>query len=201
MAAQEEFERKIAPRVDERVDPSPLLFDVGRETPGQAVDSSAIMSAPGCRAGASSFRRFSMAIAAAFGSCPLSRIELIILLTLASSRSTSGLVPSGGPFISPSPRPDEDSAVPTELVPGLAALVPKAPPVIERNPPPVIDICDPMPPRANAALAERPMPAMTSKAANLFIVTSFVAGALSTLISCIRSFRAKSRQSWNRRSR
>jgi hypothetical protein len=49
----------------------------------------------------------------------------------------------------PSPMPDDESAVPDELVPGAAALVPEAPPVT--------DIwCDPMPlPRANAAVVER----------------------------------------------
>ncbi len=49
----------------------------------------------------------------------------------------------------PWPMPDDQSAVPNELVPGAVALVPKAPPVA--------DIwCDPMPPpRANAAAVER----------------------------------------------
>ena len=49
----------------------------------------------------------------------------------------AGLVPSGGPFIGPSPVPDDESAVPSELVPGAAALVPKAPPVMDI---PVMDI-------------------------------------------------------------
>lgn len=42
--------------------------------------------------------------------------------------------------------PVDGSAVPEEFVPGVAALVPSVPPV---------DICDPMPPRPNAAVAER----------------------------------------------
>ena len=34
-------------------------------------------------------------------------------------------MPSSGPFIAPSPVPDDESAVPKELVPGAAALVPE----------------------------------------------------------------------------
>src|SRR5687767_5829610 len=40
--------------------------------------------------------------------------------------------------------PDDGSAVPREFVPGAAALVPSAPPL-------AIDMCDPPPPRADAA--------------------------------------------------
>jgi hypothetical protein len=78
------------------------------------------------------------------------QIPSIILSTLASSRSIEGLVPSSGPFMAPLPVPDDESAVPNELVPGAAALVPKAPP-------PIMDIeCEPIPPpRANAAVVER----------------------------------------------
>src|SRR4051812_25460763 len=68
------------------------------------------------------------------------QIDPIILSTFASSRSMAGLVPSGGPFIGPSPVPDDESAVPSELVPGAAALVPKAPPVTDI-------LCDPIPPQ------------------------------------------------------
>ena len=58
--------------------------------------------------------------------------------------------------IGPSATPDDGSAVPRELVPGVAALVPKAPPVTDMCDP--IDPIDPMPPpRANAAVVERPM--------------------------------------------
>src|ERR1700690_2432510 len=79
------------------------------------------------------------------------QIDSIILSTLASSRSMAGLVPSSGPFMGPWPTPDDESAVPSELVPGAAALLPKAPPIADIP-------CDPMPPpRANAAVAERPM--------------------------------------------
>lgn len=42
--------------------------------------------------------------------------------------------------------PVDGSAVPKEFVPGVAALEPSVPP---------IDICDPMPPRPNDAVAER----------------------------------------------
>ncbi len=74
------------------------------------------------------------------------QIESIILSTFASSRSIAGFVPSKGPFMG-RPAPDDGSAVPSELVPGVAALVPKAPPIVAA--------CgDPMPPRANAAPAE-----------------------------------------------
>src|ERR1700690_1225338 len=78
------------------------------------------------------------------------QIEFIILSTFASSRSMAGLVPRSGPLMGPWPMPDDESAVPKELVPGAAALVPKAPPVA--------DMCDPMPapPRASAAVVERP---------------------------------------------
>jgi hypothetical protein len=59
------------------------------------------------------------------------QIDPIALSTAASSRSMAGLVPSSGPFMGPSPTPDDESAVPNELVPGAAALVPKAPPVTD----------------------------------------------------------------------
>jgi hypothetical protein len=59
------------------------------------------------------------------------QIYPIILSTFASSRSIAALVPSKGPFIGLSPMPDDDSAVPSELVPGAAALLPKAPPVTD----------------------------------------------------------------------
>jgi hypothetical protein len=59
------------------------------------------------------------------------QIEPIILSTFASSRSMAGLVPSRDPFMGPLPAPDDESAVPNELVPGAAALVPKAPPVTD----------------------------------------------------------------------
>jgi len=51
------------------------------------------------------------------------QIDPIIFSTLASSRSMAGLVPSTGPFIA-RPEPDDESAVPNELVPGAAALLP-----------------------------------------------------------------------------
>ena len=71
------------------------------------------------------------------------QIDPIILSTFISSGSVAGLVPSAGPFMGPWPVPDDESAVPEELVPGAAALAPEAPPVT--------DIwCDP--PRANAAV-------------------------------------------------
>jgi hypothetical protein len=90
------------------------------------------------------------------------QIDPIILSNLASSRSMAGLVPSSGPFVGPLPTPDDESAVPNELVPGAAALVPKAPPVA--------DGCDPMPPpRANAAAVERPTQTATQRAKNLFM--------------------------------
>ncbi len=59
------------------------------------------------------------------------QIDPIILSTFASSRSMAGLVPSSGPFMGPLPIPDDERAVPNELVPGAAGLVPKAPPVTE----------------------------------------------------------------------
>jgi hypothetical protein len=90
------------------------------------------------------------------------QIDPIILSTFASPRSMAGLVPSSGPFIGPSQTPDDESAVPNELVPGAAALLPKAPPVA--------DGCDPMPPpRANAAAVERPTQTATQRAKDLFM--------------------------------
>ena len=59
------------------------------------------------------------------------QIDPIILSTFASSRSMAGLVPSSGPFMGPLPMPDDERAVPNELVPGVAGLVPKAPPVTD----------------------------------------------------------------------
>jgi hypothetical protein len=59
------------------------------------------------------------------------QIDPIILSTLASSLSIAGLVPSSGPFVGPWPTPDDESAVPAELVPGAAALLPEAPPLDE----------------------------------------------------------------------
>ena len=76
----------------------------------------------------------------------------------------AGLVPSSGPFMGPWPMPDDESAVPNELVPGAVALVPKAPPVA--------DIwCDPMPPpRANAAVVERLTQRATQRTESFFML-------------------------------
>lgn len=59
--------------------------------------------------------------------------------------------------------------MPAELVPGAAAVVPKAPP-------PIMDIDDPMPcappmppPRANAAAVERPMQRATQRTKSFFM--------------------------------
>jgi hypothetical protein len=59
------------------------------------------------------------------------QIEFIILSTYASSRSIAELLPISEPFMGPSPMPDDESAVPKELVPGEAALLPNAPPVTD----------------------------------------------------------------------
>ena len=64
------------------------------------------------------------------------QIDVIILSAFASSRSMAGLVPSSGPFWGPLPTPFDESAVPNELVPGAAGLVPKAPPVTGMPPAP-----------------------------------------------------------------
>ena len=75
----------------------------------------------------------------------------------------AGLVPISAPFMGPWPMPDDESAVPRELVPGVAALVPKAPPVT--------DMCDPIPapPRASAAVVERLTQRATQIAESFFI--------------------------------
>jgi hypothetical protein len=54
------------------------------------------------------------------------QIEFIILSIFASSGSIAGLVSSIG-----RPTPSEESAVPDELVPGAATVVPKAPPIVD----------------------------------------------------------------------
>ncbi len=92
------------------------------------------------------------------------QIDPIIFSTLASSRSTPGLVPSSGPFMGPRPTPDDERAVPNELVPGAAALVPNAPPVMDIS-------CDPIPPpRANAAGVKRPAQSATQRTRRLFML-------------------------------
>src|ERR1700755_2072736 len=92
------------------------------------------------------------------------QIDPIIFSTLASSRSTPGLVPSSGPFMGPWPASDDERAVPNELVPGAAALVPKAPPMVDIP-------CDPMPPpRANAAVVKRLAQTATQRTKCLFML-------------------------------
>ena len=60
--------------------------------------------------------------------------------------------------------PDEESAVPSEFVPGAAALVPKAPPVTG-------DIeCDAIPPRPKAAVMESPMLTATQRIESVFMI-------------------------------
>jgi hypothetical protein len=63
------------------------------------------------------------------------QIDAIILFTLASSRSMAGLVPISGPRWGPLPTASDESAVPSELVPGVFGLVPNAPPVKGLAPP------------------------------------------------------------------
>ena|ERR1700761_1947114 len=76
----------------------------------------------------------------------------------------AGLVPSNGPFVGPRPAPDDERAVPNEFVPGVAALVPKAPPVT--------DMCDPMPPpRANAVAVERLTQKATQRTQSVFMLS------------------------------
>jgi hypothetical protein len=59
------------------------------------------------------------------------QIDEIILAALRSSWSTAGSpLPSAAPLVAP-PVPDDESAVPSELVPGEAGDVPAAPPVVE----------------------------------------------------------------------
>jgi hypothetical protein len=67
------------------------------------------------------------------------------------------------PFHGARPMPDDESAVPDELVPGAAALVPRAPPV-------AAIWCDPMPPpRPNAAVAERLTQRATQRTESFFM--------------------------------
>jgi hypothetical protein len=92
------------------------------------------------------------------------QIDPIILSTLASSRSTAGLVPSSGPFWTPLPVPLDESAVPAELVPGAVGLVPKAPPVVE-------EWCDPPPPpRADTEAMEKTRHRATQRPERLFML-------------------------------
>jgi hypothetical protein len=68
------------------------------------------------------------------------------------------------------------------LVPGAAALLPKAPPVT--------DMCDPMPPpRANAAVVERPTQRATQRTKTLFMP-----GLLEDAINVLKT------RSWQQRS-
>src|ERR1700728_1775593 len=91
------------------------------------------------------------------------QIDAIILLTFASSLSMTGLVPSSGPFIGWEV-PDDEIAVPEELVPGAEGLVPAPPPVLTEP------WCDPpLPPRANAAVTERPTHRATQIAESCFM--------------------------------
>jgi hypothetical protein len=57
------------------------------------------------------------------------QIDEIILVTLASSASMAGLVPSSPPAWELVPWPLDDSAVPDELVPGALTRSPEAPPL------------------------------------------------------------------------
>jgi hypothetical protein len=61
------------------------------------------------------------------------QIECNILTTRSSSASTAGSpVPSAGPLsFAPAAPPDDESAVPAELVPGAVGEVPEAPPLLE----------------------------------------------------------------------
>ncbi len=64
----------------------------------------------------------------------------------------------------PCPTSDYDRAVPNELVPGAAALVPKAPPIVDIP-------CDPMPPpRANAAEVKRLVQSATQRTRCFFML-------------------------------
>jgi hypothetical protein len=81
------------------------------------------------------------------------QMDEIIFVTLASSRSIAGLVPSNGPFWAPLPQPLDERAVPSEFVPGAPTRSPKAPPLPMEDE----EWCEPMPPpRAKAAAVERP---------------------------------------------
>src|SRR5277367_4659029 len=95
------------------------------------------------------------------------QIDCTILETSLSWRSTTGLpVPSAGPLMAAPLPPDEESAVPAELVPGAAGLVPNAPPVSTKW-------CDPTPPPRLYPAVERPRESATEsprpKICNFFI--------------------------------
>jgi hypothetical protein len=63
------------------------------------------------------------------------------------------------------PVPEDESAVPSELVPGVAALLPKAPPVTELW-------CEPMPPpRASAGIVARAAHSPTQRMKTFFMPT------------------------------
>src|SRR5437588_5166207 len=73
------------------------------------------------------------------------------------------------------PTPSEASAVPDELVPGAAAVVPKAPPIIDIWDDPM-PCAPPMPPRANAAVVERPTQRAMQKTKS-FVMSTLLVGA------------------------
>src|SRR5262249_14650187 len=110
------------------------------------------------------------------------QIDLTILSTLASSRSTAGLpVPSAGPFILwPRPRPPDDgSAVPSEFVPGALALEPNAPP-------PTDAWCMAMPAARANAMDEIHRPTDSRHRMNSFFMKNLPAG--NTTIRLMRRF-------------
>ncbi len=85
-------------------------------------------------------------------------------------------VPSAAPF-SALPIPEDESAVPAELVPGAVGLVPNAPPVMDDEwcmPPPMLP-----PPRLNAAAGNRDE-RMTQPIANVFLADVFLDSSIST---------------------
>src|ERR1700760_3074308 len=110
------------------------------------------------------------------------QIDPMALSTAASSRSIAGLVPSSGPFIGPVPAPDDESAVPSELVPGEAALLPKAPPVT--------DICPMPPPRANAAVPERPTQRVTQRMESFFMPKLLLFAVANNEVGVVLFFRS-----------
>src|SRR6185437_15568583 len=90
------------------------------------------------------------------------QMDAIILLTFASLRSMAGLVPTSGPFWGPFPTASEESAVPSELVPGASPFTGLVDMVEWWEPTP--------PPRANATVVERPTQRARQRTESFFMV-------------------------------
>jgi hypothetical protein len=143
------------------------------------------------------------------------QIDLTVLSTCASSRSIAALVPSSGPFAWALPVPEDESAVPSELVPGVLngwpvlgtwfnpmAGDPRLDDPRLDDPRPgdpmpcdAMPACDPMPPRAKAAAGTQTQKAM--QRTESFFMSKLPRGREREDRSCPQRFGVTSRCSGN----